>query len=256
MRTFKTTVLIFCAFLALPIVNTAQETDKLQAYWVHEDVVKPSMIGEYEVACKDLTSNLKKHNIQGLNVIVTNTTDHRYLWVSPIASMADIERPVFKELSEKMGADAMRSLFDKMNKSYDTEHDYVIQLDEELSYMPTGITQTPEGQEYRKFHYFHYTPANENMVREKAAAIKKLFEGKGSKVHYRTYKSGFGTRGAFYMVAIAATDAVDYASKIADNNKLLGEEWGKIFGDFQSSLLKYEVVEGQMRPDMAYSPDN
>ena len=95
---------------------------------------------------------------------------------------------------------------------------------------------------------------NSSVEKEKAAAIKALFESNGSKVDYRTYKSGFGTRGAFYMVAIAAKDAVDYASKIAENNKLLGEVWPKIYGDFQASLLEVEIIEGQMRPDMAYSP--
>ncbi len=255
MKTRKTKFVLVTIALIMTVSLFAQEK-KTKAYWVHEDVVKPAMVTSYEKVCKDLTSNLKKHNIQGAGMIVTNTVDHRYLWVSPIASMADINYDAFRTLSEKMGASAMDALFDEMDKSYDTEHDYVIHLDEELSYMPGGITQTPEGQDYRKFHYFRYTPANEDMVRKKALAIKKLFESKGSKVHYRTYKSGFGTRGAFYMVAIAAKDAVEYASKIAENNQLLGEEWANIYGDFRASLSEYEMVEGQMRPDMAYSPSN
>ncbi len=246
--------------IALAIVLTANlakaQDNNLQSFWVHEDVVKPSMVASYEKVCKDLTANLKKHRIKGAGMIVTNTVDHRYLWVSPIASMADINYETFKTLSEKMGPGEMSAMFDEMDKSYDTEHDYVIVLDEELSYMPEGMTQTPEGQDYRKFHYFHYTPANEASVREKALAIKQLFDSKGSKVHYRTYKSGFGTRGSFYMVAIAAKNAVDYETKIAENNTLLGEKWGEVFGDFQSSLLQYEIVEGQMRPDMAYSSPN
>lgn len=253
MRTLRTKLVLVAMSLFICGGLFAQEK-KSKMYWVHEDVVKPSMVASYETVCKDLTSNLRKHNIQEFNVIVTNTVDNRYLWVNPIASMADINYTAFNKLSKKMGAEAMSALFDKMDKSYDTEHNYVIHLDEELSYMPEGITQTPEGQDFRKFHYFHYTPANHDTVREKAMAIKNLFESKGSKVHYRTYKSGFGTRGAFYMVAIAATDAVDYASKIAENNKLLGEEWQKIYSNFHASLLEYELIEGQMRPDMAYSP--
>lgn len=254
MRTLKIHFLTTLLLLLPLCMLQAQDAPKM--YWVHEDVVKPAMVASYEKVCKDLTANLKKHNIQDLNVIVTNTFDHRYLWVSPIETMADINYTAFNTLSEKMGAGAMGAMFDEMDKSYDTEHNYVIHLDEELSYMPGGITQTPEGQDYRKFHYFHYTPSNEDAVKEKLAAIKKLFESKGSKLHYRTYKSGFGTRGAFYMVAIAAKDATDYATKIAENNALLGEEWAKIYGDFQASLLKYELVEGQMRPDMAYSSSN
>jgi hypothetical protein len=255
MKTIKTTHLL--SILLFGVLSTGVAQDKpSNLFWVHEDVVKPAMVSSYETVCKDLTANLKKHNIPGFNTIVSNTADHRYLWVSPINSMADINYDAFNTLSEKMGGDAMNALFDKMNKSYDVEHDYVIQMDEELSYMPGGITQTPEGQDYRKFHYFHYTPGNEKALREKSAAIKKLFESKGSKVHYRTYKSGFGARGAFYMVAIAAKDAVDYASKINENNKLLGQEWQKAWMDFQSELLQYEIIEGQMRPDMAYSSSN
>lgn len=240
------------AFLIMP--NLDAQDKKSQAFWVHEDVVKPAMIAQYETVCKDLTSNMKKHDIRGIDVIVTNTADNRYLWVSPISSMADIERPVFSTLAERMGGDAMGALFDKMDKCYDIEHNYVIHLDKELSYMPGGITQTPEGQDFRKFHYYHYTPSKEDEVKKNAAAIKKLFESKGSKLHYRVYKSGFGTRGAFYMVAIAAKDAADYANKIAANNELLGEEWLKTYSSFMGSLEEYEMFEGQMRPDMAYSP--
>ncbi|MGB3151757.1 MAG: hypothetical protein WBB27_13950 [Maribacter sp.] len=252
MRKLRTKFLLVIFALGTITTLSAQEK-KSKSFWVHEDVVKPAMVSSYETVCKDLTSNLKKHNIKGVSTIVTNTTDHRYLWVSPIESMADINYTAFNTLSEKMDPGAMSTLFDEMDKSYDTEHDYVISLDEELSYMPGGITQTPEGQDYRKFHYFHYTPANRNMVREKAMAIKNLFERNNSKVHYRLYKSGFGTRGAFYMVAIAAIDPIDYATKIAENNKLLGQQWEKTWIDFQSELLEYEIIEGQMRPDMAYS---
>ena len=253
MRTQTTKLItLVILFFGLGLLNGQEKSS--QAFWVHEDVVKPSMIMEYEKICKELTSNLKKYNIQETNHIVTNLTDHRYLWVGPIENMAQIDKPLFKTLAEKMGADKMESLFDKMNKCYDIEHDYVIHLDNELSYMPGGITQTPEGQNYRKFHYYHYSPGNAAEVKEKITAAKKLFEAKESKLDYRVYRSGFGTRGAFYMVAIAAKDAADYADKIAANNQLMGEEWVNTYNDFMGSLTQYEVFEGQMRPDMAYTP--
>lgn len=254
MRTLKFKLLLAVLLLLPFTLLQAQEDNKSQAYWVHEDVVKPSMVAQYEAVCKDLTSNMKKHNIQEVHVLVSNTADNRYLWVSPIENMAQIDKPVFATLASKMGSDKMSALFDRMDKCYDTEHNYVIHLDKELSYMPDGITLTPDGQEYRKFHYYHYTPGNEDAVREKAAAIKELYKSNGSKVHYRVYKSGFGTRGAFYMVAIAAKDAADYANKIAENNKLMGQEWQNLYSDFMSTLINYEVVEGRMRPDMAYAP--
>lgn len=247
---------IFMALLLVCVMYSAQAQGdtNIQSYWIHEDVVKPGMVAQYESICKELTANMKKHNIQELNTLVTNTLDNRYLWVSQINNMADIDKPVFKTLAEKMGADNMNALFNKMNECYDIEHDYVIELDKELSYMPEGITQTPEGQDYRKFHYYRYTPGNQSDVKTKAKAIKDLFGKKGSKLYYRVYHSGFGNRGEYYMVAIAAKDAADYEAKITANNELLGEEWQGVYSDFMGTLHEYDLVEGWMRPDMAYSP--
>ncbi|MDX1314916.1 MAG: hypothetical protein R3356_05390 [Eudoraea sp.] len=255
MRTRKIKTLFLSLLFMVPVLLLAQDNSPM-AYWVHEDVVKPGMASEYEEVSKELISNMKTHNIQGNGWIVTNTADGRYLYVGGIESMADLGKTPFPELAEKMGADKMGALFARMDKCYDTEHDYVIYLDEELSYMPGGITQTPEGQNYRRFHYLHYTPSNRAVVREKMKAIKDIFVAKGSKVDYRVYRSGFGNRGEFYMVAIAAKDPVDYAQSGMENQKLLGEEGQKAMGGLWENLLNYEEFAAQMRPDMAYSPSN
>ena len=256
MRTLKNALLTLCALMLLTINVQAQDDSKSQAFWVHEDVVKPSMLAEYEAVCKELVDNMKKYNIPEVNTLVSTTTDNRYLWVGPIENMAQLDKPIFATLSEKMGAENMGALFDRMDKCYDIEQNYIIHLDKESSYMPGGITQTPEGQDYRKFHYFHYTPENRAAVKEKVQAIKKMFTDKGSKVDYRVYRSGFGTRGEFYMVAVAAKDAADYANKIAANNEMMGEEWQSLYSSFIASLEKYEVFEGQIRRDLAYAPSN
>lgn len=255
MRTLKTVLCITLALMSAPCSIFAQDT-KSQAYWIHEDVVKPSMVKEYEGICQELIANMKKHNIQEVNMITTNLVGDRYLYVGPIANMAQLDKPIFATLAEKMGGNAMGDLFNRMDKCYDTEQDYVLYLDKELSYMPTGITQTPVGMNYRKFHYYQYATGNRDVVKEKIKTIRNLFQKKGSKLEYRVYRSGFGVRGEYYMVAIAAQDAVDYATKIAANNELMGEEWATAYSDLLGSLLQYEAVEGQMRPDMAYSPSN
>ena len=256
MRTLKMKTLALTLLFMLPVLVSAQDENKPQAYWVHEDVVKPGMVGEYESVCKELIGHLKTHSIQGTGWITTSTADSRYLYVSPIESMADLGKSPFPQLAEKMGADNMGELFGRMDKCYDIEQDYVIYLDKELSYMPGGITQTPEGQNYRKFHYLHLTPSNRDAVKEKMKAIKDMFAAKGSKMDYRVYKSGFGNRGEFYMVAVAAKDPLDYAQKGAANQELLGEDGQKVMSGLWENLLKYEEFVGQMRPDMAFIPSN
>jgi len=254
MRTQNFKFLIALLFI-LPMGLLQAQNSSSQAYWVHEDVVKLNMVGEYESVVKELVGNMKKHNIQEVNMIVANLVGARYLYVGPIENMAELDRSSFATLSEKMGADAMGNLFDRMDKCYDIEQNYVIYLDKDLSYMPAGITQTPEGQDYRKFHYLHFSPGDRAMIKEKMKAVKDMYVQKGLKEYYRVYKSGFGTRGEFYMVAVAAKDAIDYAKQTAEINALLGEDGNKTMGDLFSNLLKYEVFEGRMRSELGYSPE-
>ncbi len=219
-------------------------------FWVHEDVVKPSMTTEYETVCKELTAALKQHSIPFENILA-QTDDNRYLWVGPIASMQDTQEfDTFEQLAAKMGEEEMGALFERMDKCYEIEHNYIIHLSSELSYMPEGMTQTPEGQNYRKFYYLHTQPGTGGAVAEQMKAIKAVFASKNSPVHYRVYRSGFGTRGEFFMVAVASASELDEATESAANRELLGEEGQQALGKLFGMLRAYEEYSGWMRPDI------
>jgi Fe-S cluster assembly scaffold protein SufB len=255
MKTLKITMLLVIMLLLTPIISQAQNSDDKRSYRVHEDHVKLSMVSEYEKTVKELISLLKKHNLQDVSWITLNSNDSRYSFVSSINGMSDLDKPSFvKTLVEKEGKEAVYDIFDRMDKCYDIELDYILHLDKELTYMPEGFTQTPEGKNYRNNHMLYVTPGNRKMVKEKMKAIKALFEKKGSKEYYRVYRSGFGSNGEYYMVAIAAKDEADYARQSNENDELLGEDGKKVLGGLFSNLLKYEKIEGWIRPDLAYSP--
>jgi len=249
-------VLITTFFLAImlmikPIVTTAQTK-----YRVHEDIVKLSKVSEYEGIVKELIALAKKHNIQDVSWITLNTINSHYSYVQPINSFADLDKPSFvATLIEKEGKDIIKDLFNKMDQCYDTELDYILNLDKELTYMPNGFTQTPKGKNYRKNHLLYVSPGNRALVRENMKAVKELFKRKGSKEYYRVYRSGFGANGEYYMVAIAAKDELDYARQSKENDELLGDEGKKVLGDLFSNLLKYDVLLGYIRPDLAYKPE-
>ncbi|NKI27189.1 hypothetical protein HCG49_11505 [Arenibacter sp. 6A1] len=240
-------------FLPLGSVQ-GQEEEASQAYWVHEDLVKLSMVSEYEKTVKELLNLLKTHEIQSSGWITLNTYDASYSFVSPIKSMADVHQQIFMELSEKAGKEKVSEIFTRMDKCYDTELDYIIHLDKELTYMPYGITQTPEGQNFRTMHWLYVSPGNRAVVKEHMTAVKDLFTRKGSPVHYRVYRSGFGTDGEHYLVAIAAKDALHYASRSIENDELLGDEGQAVMSELFSSLLKYKQKQGEIRPDLKYAP--
>ena len=255
MRTFNSLALMLIGLFLLPLALTAQTYSEDQAFHIHEDVVSPDKVSEYEQICKKLVSSMKEYNIQDVVWNAASTADGRYIYIQPIENMADLGKYPFASLVEKMGKEAVDNIFDKMDTCYDIEHDYVVRLNQELTYMPDGVSMTQEDQNYRKWHYLHVSPENRSAVKEKMEGIKDLFASKGSEMHYRVYNSGFGTRGEYYIVVVSAKDAVDYAQRSEQNMALLGEEGKKTFDDLFASLLKYEEHVGWMRPDLAYSSD-
>lgn len=251
MKTLKTTMLLAILLMLSPLISIAQENPM---YWIHVDDVKPSMAAEYEATVKEALGLLNQHNIPSAGMIVLATNDSKYHFISPIKNLGDVNYKIWNDLSEKAGQEVVSNLFNKMDKCYDNERDYVLTLRKELTYMPDGITQTPEGQNYRKNYLFYVAPGNRAAVNEKFKAVKEVYEKKGVKEYYRVYKSGFGADGEHYLVSIAAKDAMDYAKTEAETMELLGDEGKKALDELFGSSLKYTVIEGNMRPDLAYKP--
>jgi hypothetical protein len=254
MKTLKITLLIVCTLLLSPQMSFSQDSNKSQAYWIHEDKVKPSMISEYEQVAKDLVASCAEHNVQGTQWLTVAQNDNTYLYITPIEKFADFDKNPFAALSEKMGNEAVGKLFSRFNPCYDAHGDYVIYLNKELSYMPDGITQTPDGKNYRKFYYNYVTPENDKNFSDNLKKIKELFTNKNSKMEYRIYKSGFGVMGTYYMVAIAAENGQNFEKESDENWENISEEFKPLLEQMNKYTLKSYEKSGWMRPDLAYSP--
>lgn len=237
-----------------PFFSRAQEEKSFQAFWVHEDRVKPGMTDTYEKVTKDLVAALKEHNVQDIQWITLRTNDNTYLSISPINSMADLDKNGFATLSEKMGADKMGALFNRYSETYNKHGDYIIYLNKELSYQPGGISQTVEGENYRIMYYNYVSPENDKAFAETLKKIKAAFEKHNSKMHYRVYKSGFGAMGPFYMVAVASEGEAQGAQRGDENWELMKDDFGPLLNELNKHTRKMEEKRGWMRPDLAYKP--
>ncbi len=100
MKQAKISIVLILLMVA-PFLGLAQEEKSYQAFWVHEDRVKPGMRGTYEEITKDLVAACKEHNIQETQWITLRMNDNTYLYVTPINSMADLDKNGFATLSEK-----------------------------------------------------------------------------------------------------------------------------------------------------------
>lgn len=71
-------------------------------------------------------------------------------------------------------------------------------------------------------------------------------------MYYRLYKSGFGTMGNFYMVAVAAKSPDDMKKKREANMEKLGDEAKTMMNEIETIFSERETVTGYVRPDLSY----
>ena len=253
MKTLKNTLLITVLLLSA-FLTQAQDDKSYQAYWIHEDRVKPAMINEYEQVAKDLVAACTKHNILDTEWLTVAQDDNTYLYVTPIEKFADLDANAFSTLSEKMGKNKMGELFDRFNPCYDEHGDYIVYLNKNLSYMPNGISQTIEGKNYRTFYYNYVTPENNKNFVATIKKIKEVFTKKNSKLDYRVYKTGFGVMGTYYMIVIAGVNAEEIAKAGSQNWELMKDEFKPLLTEMSKYTWKNNEKNGWMRGDLSYAP--
>lgn len=246
--------LLFILLFLIPFNFTLAQDSKSQMFLVHEDRVKPSMKATYEEISKDFKNQCEKYNIQNVRYLTATTSDGKYLYLTPIKNMAELDDRPIMALQEKMGKAAFSAMFDQFDKCYDNHGSYIIHLDKDLSYDPEGINPSPEGKDYRRYYYIHYTPENSENLTKSMKKVKELYKKKGSKVYYRVYRSGFGNIGSYLLVAVAGKNGLEYEKTGEENRTLLGSENKEVFDELFKYVTKFESTIGAVRPDLSYSP--
>jgi len=249
MKKIKLTIALMAFMLLTSNLTNAQN----QRYTIYQDQVKPAMQAEYEKTTKEFIEECKKNNLKGADWVTARLTDGRYLYISPIDKMADLDKDLFAPLAEKIGKENLQKYFDKFDKCYDKNGSYSVTLDKDLSYMPNGLTTNTVGQDFRKYHLFYVTPSNSKIMAAQLKTIKQLFERKNAKEYYRIYHSGYGVVGEYYMAVVSAKDETEEAKTSDENNALLGEAWSNAFSELMKFTEKYETISGVMRPDLSYA---
>lgn len=247
MKTIKTTFL-----LALFLCFTFNLSQAQQAYQVHQDNVKPSMLMEYEKIAKEFNAASVEHNLQ-TSWFTAMSNDFKYFYITPIENFAELDERPMADMAKAMG-DSFGDMFTRFDKCYDSHGTYIIMKDDALSYMPEGKSDAPADENYRKWFYMYYAPENAKNMREGMMAVKAFFAAKGSTEYYRVYRNGFGQMENYYMVSVSAKDEIDSATRGKVNEQVLGPDRWDVFSKIMKYATRMEEISGEMRPDLSYSP--
>ncbi len=250
MKTIKLLALIMCCSMFTFNMQSHEES-RYQKYVIHMDPVKPSMLSEYEKTAAKFVKMCKDNNY-AQDWMTLTTEDNEYHYISAMNNFAELDENPMASLREKVGAEEFGKVFNDFDKCYDKHTDYVLSLDKELSYMPDGMKTMIEGENYRENTKYYFAPADMDKAVEVAKAFKKFYSENNMGMHYRLYRSGFGTDGTYFLVAVAAKDAMDMERKNAEARKVMGPKAEELFGNLNKILLKTETIRGWMRPDLSY----
>ncbi len=239
--------------LLILLISTNFIIAQNQHYRIHVDHVYPSSSDAYEKISKKL-ADLAKENQEEDSWNVLWTNDNKVISIAPVAGWEDLGKEFMPKTRAKLGDEKFREIFQEFDKHYDYHNDYIITLNNELSYMPDGMTTTPKGKDFRKNTLMYFKARDLEKVTEIAGKFKELYTKKGSKSHYRVYFSGFGNPESYIMVASAAENALEHAKQADANNKLLGEDSKALWDELTRYVTRIEHMEGNMVPGLSYSP--
>ncbi|WP_299117154.1 hypothetical protein [uncultured Winogradskyella sp.] len=257
MKIFKKGILILLTAVFTFNFSYSQEKEKEQQptmFVVHTDNVKFEMMPKYEEISKKFKTVCEENDIKDMTWTTISVEDGRYVYVSPITNMADLDKNPMESLAKKIGEEEMKKMFDGMDECYDSHSDAIVHFMPELSYMPEGYNTQDKNQ--REYHFLYYSPKNGKEMKEAMAKVKEMFETKGVKNGYEVYHSGFGSDENYFMVSIAGTSDVAIAQGGEENDKILGDERKATFWNVIKLTTKYDQVEASIRPDLSYYPSN
>lgn len=254
MRSKSTIPVVLCCGLVVMLLSStlfAQES-KVQKFVIHEDVVKPKKMMKYEKASKAFVETLTKHKVGAEGQFMTMATnDMRYIFISPLENMAQLDKNPFEKMSEALGKEGNAAVWSSWDGMFETHMDYVINLNTDLSYNSGEIMM--EGMNFRHLDYYYLYPDKEQEAKAIAKEWKELYTAKNIPHGYRIYTGGMGTE-PMIMVTHWAENGEAYHAQRTATNEMLGDSAEELTARMLTLIKKIESVEGWMRPDLSYMP--
>lgn len=249
--------IVVCVGLLLSLNSFAQDQmPKGQLLAIHQDIVMPSKVAEYEKAVKTLAEKFAEHKMTSMPYTAANSEDFTYMFIMPVENYAGLDKmeTSFNDLKTKMGEEEFMALMNQFNGTYESSKAYLVKFHPELSYNPEYGSETSQGLNFRRWDYYYVKSGMEQQAIEIANAWKDLYGKHKVTQGYRLYMGDWGTEMPLIIVTQPAMNAAEY---YATSQKLMdkfGEEGKQLMQKTMSVVRKFETKNGAMRPDLSYMP--
>jgi len=256
----RTMVLFLITLLMISFslnISAQEEPTKYQAFYVSDDLVKSSMVPEYEVALKDYIA-IYAENQYPYPLSMYSTNDFHYYSVTPLNSTSYSELDSlrkYRKIAYSKNPEKWDAMWKKFEGTYDYNKGQIIFLNRDLSYVPENPRLKPEEE---KFSYWVFTYVKVGKTKEFVENIKKwkeLYKSNNISLGFDIFYGGFGTEQPLFLWHMTGKDIADFMENSNSISEVLGEEAKVLREQTRKLTRKIDIKYGWYRPEFSYIPE-
>ena len=255
----KILIVLFVGLLAVLCAQSMLAQGSQQEpplFIVEEDVVKPSMVGQFEAHIKEAVAQFARHKFPYPQDVYCIDGYH-YFFSHLVKNYAGIDSfyKAAVELHQKMGEEQWRLLLKSAAGTLEYYQSTLFYYARELSYSPVNPHPDPGQRNFVYWTYLYVEYGKEKEFEEILKAWVELFKSRNISHGYATYIGSIGNEMPLYVLAESAESASVFYSQDEETFKLFGEEGQALMKKTWALLRKFEIKIGSRRPDLSYTPE-
>ncbi|MFC2084193.1 hypothetical protein ACFLS9_03975 [Bacteroidota bacterium] len=186
-RLFPTVILLFFLIFSITQVNAQEEKGESGLFMIHEDVIYPYMADKYEEAINGFVNLLSENEVESWSFSCAQIDYYTYSYVIPVNDYEGLAKHFgFTEtMMEKVGKENFAKTMSKFDDCYASHKNYLIRLDQSLSYKGKYGLDPKEEINFRHYDYLFVLPGKEVEIMEVLKEWKELYESKNIEQGYR-----------------------------------------------------------------------
>jgi len=249
-------VLAVCFILGLlPLAMNGQApAERYQLFLVIDEVVKPSMKGEYYEAGKKWIAFMKEHEFPYL-INAFWTGDNHVYWSMQIQNYADIDKMM--EWSNKIIAkspDDYKAVQDAFKGTYETARMCVYALDYKHSMLAEQEEGESEEENFVFFDIYYFEPGHDAEINKLFEEYEAFMADKEIIQSWYAYWGMMGTDNPVLVSAATAKNAREFYEENAKAWSALGKEAGQIKKKMMKFVSKQEQKTAWLQKELSYMP--
>ena len=213
---------------------------------VREEVVKPSMTTKFQEGMKKFKAACEEAKLNfSWNTLAFD--DNTYLFVAPLANIADLDKNPFAGLEAKFGKEGTAKLWSLFDGCVESYSDYVITRMPELSYLSPAA-----GENARDILFWYVETGKEMQAQAILAEWKKLYEANKIQNGFLIYQIRMGKEFGYAIVGYGKSYS-DIALKDEKTWETIGKEATALWEKTMSITRKFYTKRGRIMPEYSYA---